>query len=152
VSKRALKVPQTTASLFYMPSWVKLLMSSMLYDNSSSPTQLLWKLVYNLAWCCGMNNFYFFYKFEYIHCSANIIRINLLWWFLLYTNILPLILQLWEELENFMWQVFEWDFIRFFVHQNDSEEKFFEEYERVIGSWLNHLVDGVVHKLFGVEW
>jgi hypothetical protein len=50
-----------------------------------------------------------------------------------------------------MRQVFELNYIRFFVHQNGSEEMFFKEKERVIDFLFNHLVDGVVHKLFRVK-
>jgi hypothetical protein len=37
------------------------------------------------------------------------------------------------------------------MHQNNDEEMFFEEQERVIGFFFNQLVDGVVHKLFDIE-
>jgi hypothetical protein len=51
-----------------------------------------------------------------------------------------------------MRQIFELNFIRFVLHPNHGEEMFFEEQEMVIGYWFNHLVDGVVCKLFGVKW
>jgi hypothetical protein len=37
------------------------------------------------------------------------------------------------------------------MQENCVEEMFFEEHERIIGFFFNHLVDGVVHKLIGVE-
>jgi hypothetical protein len=38
-----------------------------------------------------------------------------------------------------------------FYTQKGNEEMFFEEQKRVVGFFFNHLVDGVVCKLIGVE-
>jgi hypothetical protein len=32
-----------------------------------------------------------------------------------------------------MWQIFEFKFVRFFIHQKGYEEMFFEEHDRLIG-------------------
>jgi hypothetical protein len=38
-----------------------------------------------------------------------------------------------KKFKNFMWKVFELNFIIFSIHRNGSEEMFFESKERVIG-------------------
>jgi hypothetical protein len=38
-----------------------------------------------------------------------------------------------------------------FLYQNDGEYMFFQEQKRIFSFWLDHLVDGVVSKLFRSE-
>jgi hypothetical protein len=56
-----------------------------------------------------------------------------------------------EELEIFIRWVFELNAIRFSIHKNVCEEIFFKDEERVFEFCFNQLVDGSVHKLFGVK-
>jgi hypothetical protein len=56
-----------------------------------------------------------------------------------------------EELEIFIRQVFELNAIRFSIHKVVCDEIFFKDQEGVFGFCFNQLVDGGVHKLFGVK-
>jgi hypothetical protein len=64
----------------------------------------------------------------------------MMWWILLYTNLIALTLRFWEELENFMRHVFELNFISFVKQQNGGEEMFFKEQEWVIGFFSINLL------------
>jgi hypothetical protein len=56
-----------------------------------------------------------------------------------------------EELKIFIQRVFELNTIRFYIHKDVCDEIFFKDVERVFGFCSNQLVDGGIHKLFGVQ-
>jgi hypothetical protein len=56
-----------------------------------------------------------------------------------------------EKLVIFIRQVFELNAIRFCTHKDVWDEIFFKDQKRIFGFRLNQLIDGGVHKLFGVE-
>jgi hypothetical protein len=93
----------------------------------------------------------FYVTLSIYFCSTNIGWINLIYWTLLYTNLIALTLWFGEELENFMWQVFKLNLASFVMQQNWGEEMFFEEEEKVIGFFFNQLVNGVVYKPLRAE-